>query len=209
MRVNIVMRDSDWYMVSAQYMSVVTLMSSGMVRSVNKSLQKWCVCVCMCVSVFRPFPGLYFFKGSCTPVSFLHHQPGLNHQQGSLPSPFTSPLSSSPSQGCFDYELIVGWGTCKQKSKPINFKRTGRTRATGRVQRLTGALGAAGWSGGGFPCSFKGDTKCFRLSLKSSDAKLWKSGWEAMVSKTAIFIFCQQAWAQWNVKLNLEFLGKG
>lgn len=64
-----------------------------------------------------------------------------------------------------------------------------------------------GWRG--FPCSFKGDTKCYRLSLKSSDAKLWKSGREATVSKTAIFIFCQQVWAQWNVELNLEFLGKG
>lgn len=148
----------------------------------------------VCVNIFWTFPGplIHFFKSSCTPVSFLHCQPGLNHQQASLPSPFTFPLSFSPSQRCFDYELIVGWGTCKQKSKPINFKRMGRTRATGGVQGPTGALVAAGWAGGGFPCSFKGDTKCFRLSLKSSDAKLWKSGREATVSKTAIFIFCQQ-----------------
>lgn len=34
---------------------------------------------------------------------------------------------------------------------------------------------AAGWLGGGFPCSFKGDTECFRWSLKKLRCKTLES----------------------------------
>lgn len=100
-------------------------------------------------------------------------------------------------------------GDLQAKIKANKLQKDGEDqghRGSAEADRGSWDCGVMWW---GFPCPFKGDTKCFRLSLKSSDAKLWKSGWEAMVSKTAIFIFCQQAWAQWNVKLNLEFLGKG
>jgi hypothetical protein len=61
----------------------------------------------------------------------------------------------------------------------MNFKRIGRTRATRGVQGALGDGEVGWWWWWGFPCFFKEDTKYFRLSVKSSDAKtleIWVRG---------------------------------
>lgn len=117
------------------------------------------LCARVRTSPLLPGPSPRWLKFSCP----LPAPPACtSHRREGLPLSSLS-LCRSPSQGCFDCELIAGWGTRKRKSKPRDFKRTGAP-----------ALSCCGWVGG-FPCFFKGDTKDFPLSLKSSQAKLWQS----------------------------------
>lgn len=104
---------------------------------------------------------------------------------------FHFPSLFAPSQRCFDCELIAGWGTCEQKSKPGNFKRTGGRGHRGSAGDGWGPCGCECRSGG-FPCFFKGDAGPFRLSLKSSDANLRESRGGTSVSKITLLTFCGQ-----------------
>lgn len=104
---------------------------------------------------------------------------------------FHFPSLFAPSQRCFDCELIAGWGTCEQKSKPGNFKRTGGRGHQGSAGDGWGPCGCECRSGG-FPCFFKGDAGPFRLSLKSSDANLRESRGGTSVSKITLLTFCGQ-----------------
>lgn len=128
------------------------------------------LCARVRTSPLLPGPSPRWLKFSCP----LPAPPACtSHRREGLPLSSLS-LCRSPSQGCFDCELIAGWGLASENQSQETSKGQGH-----RLSRAAGGWGAS-------RVSSKGTPRISHCHLKAHRQNFGNRGGETSVSKTAI-----------------------